>query len=57
MKETEHKVLAMYDVRGIQNYIYRTDKVQDAIGASYIVENIILEALENSVEREKDVNS
>lgn len=38
-------VLAMYDVRGIQKYIFRTAKVQDATGASAIVEDIILEAL------------
>lgn len=57
MKGTDHKVLAMYDVRGIQNYIYRTDKVKDAIGASYIVENIILRALEESVKRVEGVIS
>ena len=51
MKETDRKVLAMYDAKGIQEYIYRTDKVKDVIGASYIVENIILEALKNAVER------
>lgn len=38
-------VLAMYDVRGIQKYIYRTEKVRDAVGASYIIENIIENAL------------
>lgn len=38
-------VLAMYDVRGIQSYIYKTAKVQDAIGASAIVEHIIDRAL------------
>lgn len=51
MKEKDRKVLAMYDAKGIQEYIYRTDKVKDVIGASYIVENIILEALKNAVER------
>lgn len=43
--QNENKVLAMYDVRGIQNYIYKTSKLQDAIGASAIVENIIDRAL------------
>lgn len=38
-------VLAMYDIRGIQKYIFRTEKVKDAIGASAIVENIIENAL------------
>lgn len=42
-------VLAMYDVRGIQKYIFRTEKVQDAVGASAIVENIILDALRYAV--------
>lgn len=42
-------VLAMYDVRGIQKYIFRTAKVQDATGASAIVEDIILEALKYAV--------
>ena len=41
MKQT----LAIYDVRGIQNYIFKTPKVKDAIGASYAVESIIGEAL------------
>lgn len=38
-------VLAMYDVRGIQNYIFKTTKLKDAIGASAIVEDIIEDAL------------
>ena len=43
----------MYDVRGIQDYIYKTAKVQDAIGASAIVEDIISEALKDAVEKEE----
>lgn len=50
-KTTEERVISMYDVRGIQTYIFRTDKVKDAIGASRIVENIIREALETAVEK------
>lgn len=46
---TEGKVLVMYDIRGIQKYIYRTDKVKDAIGASYIVETVILNALKDAI--------
>lgn len=45
----KQEVLAMYDVRGIQNYIFRTAKVKDAIGASAIVENIIGDALKYAV--------
>lgn len=48
-QEKTREILAMYDVRGIQKYIYRTAKVRDAIGASSIVENIINKALENAV--------
>ena len=42
----EKEVLAMYDVRGIQSYIFSTNKVRDIIGASELVENIILNGLE-----------
>lgn len=49
MEKSKTPVLAMYDVRGIQNYIFHTPKVKDAIGASYIVENIIARALESAV--------
>ncbi|SES98079.1 Cas10/Cmr2 second palm domain-containing protein [[Clostridium] polysaccharolyticum] len=38
-------VLAMYDVRGIQDYIFRTNRVKEIVGASYIVEDIIQETL------------
>lgn len=42
------KVVAMYDIREIQKYIYRTQKVKDAMGASALVENIIERALEDA---------
>lgn len=44
-------VLAMYDIRGIQDYVFRTSKVRDAIGASAIVEDIIADALEEAVKK------
>lgn len=44
---TNNQVLAMYDVRGIQNYIYKTNKIKEIIGASLIVENIITEGLKD----------
>ena len=46
----EENVVAMYDVRGIQKYIYKTAKVKDAIGASDLVEGIIDEALQKAVQ-------
>lgn len=49
MGTEEKQVLAMYDVRGIQKYIFNTPKVKDAIGASYIVENIIVKALTHAL--------
>lgn len=45
----EESVLVMYDVRGIQEYIFRTAKVKDAIGASGIVEDIIYKVLFHAV--------
>ncbi len=45
-----YEVLAMYDVRGIQNYIYRTPLVKEIIGASAIIEDIIEKALADAME-------
>lgn len=45
-EETNNCVLAMYDVRGIQRYIYHTAKLKDAMGASQLIDNIIMDALE-----------
>lgn len=42
--------LAMYDVRGIQKYIFRTPDLKSAIGASALVEDIIEKALRESVD-------
>lgn len=48
---SEAKKLVMYDVRGIQKYIFRTAKVKDAIGASKIIEEIIEKALKYAVNK------
>lgn len=45
----QKRILAMYDVRGIQEYIFRTPRVKDAIGASGIVEDVIYRALADAV--------
>lgn len=34
--------LYMYDVRGIQDYVFRTNKIIEIIGASYLVNDLIL---------------
>lgn len=46
--EKEKRVLAMYDVRGIQKYIYRTSKLKDAMGASRLIDDIVMEALKKA---------
>jgi hypothetical protein len=40
-----NRCVAMYDIRGIQEYIYKNPKIKDVIGASGLVENIIENAL------------
>ena len=55
MSEKKH-VLAMYDIRGIQKFIFRTSKMKDAIGASHVVENIIGDALRNAIKSEENLN-
>lgn len=44
-------VMAMYDVRGIQEYIFRKNEVKEIIGASRLVNNIISDALEDAAEK------
>ena len=51
MKTEPQFTLAMYDVRGIQNYIFRTNKLKEIIGASSIVENIIQDALSYAIQQ------
>ena len=46
------EVLAMYDVRGIQNYIFHTNRIKEIIGASSIVDNIITDALDYIIEEQ-----
>ena len=38
----EKEVLAMYDVRGIQKYIFKTNYLKEVIGGSIIVDDIII---------------
>lgn len=56
MKEEliKKQVLAMYDVRGIQNYIFRTNYIKEIVGASAIVENIMTEGMRKIIETEPD---
>lgn len=50
----KEKVIAMYNIHGIQKYIFRTTKVKDAIGASWIIENLLAEVLKEAVEELKE---
>ena len=43
------EVIAIYDVRGIQDYIFRTNVLKEIIGASSIVDKLILKEFENAV--------
>jgi hypothetical protein len=43
--------LAVYDVRGIQEFVFRTPKLRENTGASYIVANIFTEALNAAIEK------
>lgn len=44
------EILAMYDIRGIQDYIFKTNNLKEIIGASKIVDNIIMDALKAFVD-------
>ncbi|MCR5608351.1 MAG: hypothetical protein K6G26_04745 [Lachnospiraceae bacterium] len=44
--------LVMYDVRGIQDYIYRTNKVKEIIGASEQVEKLLQDGFLNAIQKE-----
>lgn len=49
-KENNSKeVIAIYDIRGIQNYIFRTNRVKEIIGASNIVQQLFESILEEAV--------
>lgn len=45
------EILAMYDVRGIQNYIFKTNRVREIMGASYIVRDIILDGIKEWIQK------
>ncbi len=44
-------VLAMYDVRGIQSYIFKTNKVREIMGASFIVRDIIMDGIKKWISK------
>lgn len=46
----DKEVLAMYDVRGIQSYIFKSNVAKEIIGASKIVEKIVTDGLRAYIE-------
>lgn len=44
-------VLAMYDIRGKQDFIFRTNKLQEIIGASWIIRDLFEDYLYESAEK------
>ena len=49
----DQQVLAMYDVRGIQSYIFKSNAAKEIVGASVLVEKIITEGLREYVSIQK----
>jgi len=49
MSEKNLGYLAVYDVRGIQEFVFRTNKLKENSGASTIVANIFTNALYNAI--------
>lgn len=48
------EVLAMYDIRGIQSYIFKSNLAKEIIGASVLVKDIIKDGLEAYVGEENE---
>lgn len=49
------EVLVLYDVREIQKYIFRTNKVKDIIGASILVEGILERGISECEKKNPDI--
>ena len=50
------KVLAKYDIRGIQKYIFRTKKLKEIRAVQNIPERIIFESLKEAAEKKLDIH-
>ena len=46
-------IIAIYDVRGIQDYVFRTNALKEIVGASLIVDNLIINEFKNAVLEQK----
>lgn len=49
MNGTNEPYIGMYDVRGIQDYIFKTNYAKEIVGASHLVDSIILDGLREYV--------
>lgn len=49
-------VIAIYDVRGIQDYIFRTNKVKEIVGASLIVDNLVISEFKKAIKDNTSIN-
>ena len=49
MEHTEENYIAMYDTRGIQEYIFRTNYAKEIVGASCLIDSIIIKGLNKYV--------
>ena len=49
----EKPIIAIYDVRGIQDYVFRTNALKEIVGASLIVDNLIINEFEKAVANQK----
>ena len=50
MDITNEPYIAMYDLRGIQDYIFKTNYVKEIVGASYLVDSIIIDGVREYIE-------
>ena len=57
--EKDKPCIAIYDVRGIQNYIFKTNAVKEIVGASKIVDKLIINEFNSAsitVKEQKNIN-
>ena len=49
MEQTEKNYIAVYDTRGIQEYIFRTNYAKEIVGASCLIDSLIIKGLSEYV--------
>ena len=50
----EQPVLVVYDIRGIQDFVFRTNRVRDIVGASAIVADVLENSIREWFEQKKN---